>query len=1260
MHQAPHKLLLALALGIMCASSCLGGDPEPLNISYSRDVRPILSNHCFTCHGPDEETREAGLRLDVGNDFDFDEVVDRIHSGDKELVMPPPGYNKPLSSEKKAILRKWINSGAAYEKHWAFVLPKRKPVPAGVQPVDHFVDRQLKANGKTRSAAADSATLIRRLYLDLIGLPPTIEQANAFINNPTEENWTAIVDQLLASPRYGERWARKWLDLARYADTNGYEKDRDRSIWPYRDWVIRAINFDMPFDQFTIEQLAGDMIPAATQSQLVATGFHRNTMLNEEGGIDPLEFRYYAMTDRVATTGTTWLGLTTGCAQCHTHKFDPITHEDYFGMMAYLNNADEPDLYLTKKNNAQFHAERKQKVSKLMSELKSHWPSSTEEKPQQEFEAAFQEWLGRQKPGFVEWTTITPKEMSTNMVHLTHEGDGVIFANGDTTKFDTYRLDFAPQSQPVTAIRIEVLPDKRLPGGGPGMTYYEGRKGDFYLVEFELEDESGKRRILQSATATFEKNHFGSNGGTAAQCIDGDVQTGWSVSGRTGISNSAVFNLESPLPIGTSFRVTMKFGRHFASSLGKFRLSVSESSEDVVATKASANISRDELEEMFLLQAKEVHAKANEIRKLQHPLHGQSTLVMKERPPGQARKTFVHYRGEYTQPKHEVDPRLPEAIFDESKSRRPGNRLEFARWLVSSKNPLTARVVVNRQWAAFFGTGLVSTVDDFGMQGESPTHPSLLDYLAVELMENGWSMKKLHRLIVTSKTYQQSSSHSDADAQAERLLQRFPRRRLDAEVIRDSALAAAGLLSTKMYGPPVRPPQPAGAAANYSKSNWNASAGEDRYRRSIYTYQKRTAPFAMFTTFDASSGEACLARRDASNTPLQALTLMNDPMFVEISEAFGKQMANFEGNEQAKIDFGFRSLLRRRRRVSGVQANGRDVVPSGAWRRFRIPKLPPKPFNPYQPRLYNKDTLFDNDYTPTNPLSYCETKDARVYAHWEQTGRSSPDTITEALARRLHDHAITDAMHDFLKESGRVDKVIAVMGGHGMKRSETRFLEVARIARSLTLDGYLLISGGGPGAMEATHLGAWFADRTEEELADAVSHLATAPTYKSFRWLAAAFGVIEKYPPPGKNHISLGIPTWLYGHEPPTPFATHIAKYFANSVREDGLVSIATAGIIFSPGSAGTIQEIFQDAAQNHYSTTGMIAPMVFLDTDYWTKKKPVFPLLEQLASKENYGELLAIFDSHEEIIQFVRDHPPRTDEREKWAFCKQDWSKET
>ncbi|MGB7328747.1 MAG: DUF1549 and DUF1553 domain-containing protein, partial [Rubripirellula sp.] len=719
------------------------------------------------------------------------------------------------------------------------------------------------------------------------------------------------------------RWARRWLDLARYADTNGYEKDRDRSIWPYRDWVIRAINNDLPFDQFTVQQLAGDMLPDPTVDQLVATGFHRNTMLNEEGGIDPLEFRYHAMTDRVATTGTTWLGLTTGCAQCHTHKYDPVTHHDYFGMMAYLNNADEPDFFLPSETGDADRESKLEQADRLESELASHWPES--KKPADDLETALASWIERQRSGLADWTTMVPTELSANIPYLTLEDDGAIIAGGDTSKHDIYTIEFAAAEFPIHTIRLEALADPRLPAGGPGSTYYEGVKGDFYLTEFELATANGEAVEIADAMESFAKNTFGKNPVSAKLATDGDIQTGWSVDAEgTGKSHVAIFRLNSPINAGTAFTLRMHFGRHYATSLGKFRISATDNasvesavvqSPELAAALVGDNAASDPIvRREFLMHAPELKEHADKIRRLREPDVGPLTLVLKERPSGHARKTYLHHRGEYTQPTEPVPARLPDALWD-SDQPMPSDRLQFARWLVSRRNPLTARVVANRQWAAFFGTGIVATLDDFGMQGEMPSHPALLDHLAVELMESGWSIKALHRRIVTSATYQQSSAVSGRDSGGgfDRLLGRFPRNRLDAEIIRDASLAASGLLSDKMCGPPVRPPQPVSAvSANYSKSTWQASEGDDRYRRSVYTYQKRTAPFEMFTTFDAGSGEACVARRDVSNTPLQALTLMNDPMFVEIADAYGARMASFDGDMNAKIDEGFRWLMTRR------------------------------------------------------------------------------------------------------------------------------------------------------------------------------------------------------------------------------------------------------------------------------------------------------------------------------------------------------------
>ncbi|MDB4778090.1 PSD1 and planctomycete cytochrome C domain-containing protein [bacterium] len=892
-------------------------------ISFGEDVRPILSNHCFQCHGPDKDQRQAGLRLDFKNeDIDFDDVLYRITSGESFEMMPPPSAHKTLDADMITILTQWVAEGAPYEEHWSFVCPEKPVMQDGVHPVDFFIDQRLNRDGLSRSERAQPAVLIRRLFLDLVGVPPTIEQADEYINNPTQEVYEEIVSRLLESPEYGERWARRWLDLARYADTNGYEKDRDRSVWPYRDWVIRAINDGMPFDQFTIEQIAGDMLPNARIDQRIATGFHRNTMLNEEGGIDPLEFRYYAMTDRIATTGTTWLGLTIGCAQCHTHKFDPITHQDYFGMMAYLNNADEPDLYVPNEESSSSQLETEKRVAQLIAELETHWPEPGNDYNGPTLELAYQDWLGNERKNNVAWQTIAPCSLGSNSPYMQQEEDGVVFVGGDTTKHDVYELEFDAAESDVYSIRLEALPDSRHPDSGPGMTYYEGSKGDFFLSELVIQVEGAKQQKIKSASESYAKNQFGDNSVSATLAIDGDLQTGWSIYGRSGRRHVAVFNLQEPIVAGTKFSITMHFGRHFASSLGKFRLSTTDSKKPVSATTLAPKFLESldngaktvELRNEFLLQAPQLSRYSDEIRKLRKTRSETSTLVMQERPVAHHRHTYLHHRGEFTDPRAKVAPRLPEIVFHGSELEMPSNRLEFARWLVSRDNPLTARVIANRQWSAFFGVGIVKTLDDFGLQGESPTHPQLLDYLAVELMDQNWSIKNLHRLIVTSETYQQTSTfkHAVANANGERLIPYFPRNRLAAEVIRDSSLFAAGLLNRKMYGPPVRPPQPEGVAANFAKSTWQASTGPERFRRSVYTYQKRTAPFAMYATFDAPSGESCVAMRDVSNTPLQALTLMNDPMFMEIAKAFGNRMATAAGDDTAKIEKGFRWLLTRK------------------------------------------------------------------------------------------------------------------------------------------------------------------------------------------------------------------------------------------------------------------------------------------------------------------------------------------------------------
>lgn len=1098
---------------------------------FESDVRPILSRYCFKCHGPDDKGRKAKLRLDtpegamkeaksgsiavVPGKPDESELCIRIFSTDEDEVMPPPEMKKELTAQQKDILKRWIVAGGEYKPHWSFVAPKQVAPSAPGHPIDAFVSAKLSAAKLELSPDADRSTLLRRVSYDLTGLPPTLEEIDAFVNDSTPGAYEKVVDRLLASPQYGERWARKWLDLARYADTNGYEKDRTRNIWPYRDWVVRSLNADMPFDEFTIEQIAGDLIPNATRDQLIATGFHRNTMLNEEGGIDPLEFRYHALADRVATTGSTWLGLTLGCAQCHTHKYDPITHREYFQIMAFLNNADEPDLDLPPADAEQQTKKRAARAAKLIADLPKRWPvqeaavtwetprpvmvkTSTEREPrtledhsvlfevpgpetetatfvfettasvidrirlealtddtlpskgpgrtghgnfvlseitvhiaplgqpEKQFEAVqivsaeadaeqdgfpveaafdgknetgwavqeakkplnapksavfklkepiqvpggahvtvelnqsfgqqhtigrarisfgaaesnpkplaqrrqealekrFAEWLAEQKANAVPWTALKPSSATSNSPLLTVQTDASIFASGDTTKADTYEVKFIGAPAKITALRLESLPDDRLPAHGPGMTYYEGPKGDFFLGEFQALADGRVVKFVR-ASESYARNSMGkSNPVSALLAVDGDPQTGWSCAERTGEAHEAIFVPEEPIT-ATQITITMMFGRHYACSLGHFRISASTDSKEAKASTLPGPLrnlvvlhtltteQRARLMEEFLLTAPELANTANEIRELKGLPSWQTTLVMRERPAENPRPTFIHNRGEFTQPTDKVEPGVL-SVLNPLPANATNDRLAFARWLVSRENPLTARVVVNRAWAAFFGRGIVKTTDDFGFQGEVPTHPELLDWLAVEFVKQGWSMKKLHRLIVTSATYRQSSKvlpEQTAKDPENKLLSHFPRTRLEAEMIRDGALRAANLLSLKAGGPPVKPPQAEGVSeVAYGNPKWEAAAGEDRYRRSVYTFVKRTAPFALYNTFDAPTGEACIVRRDVSNTPLQALTLLNDVVFVESARALGKQLAKISGSDDDRIREAYRRVLAR-------------------------------------------------------------------------------------------------------------------------------------------------------------------------------------------------------------------------------------------------------------------------------------------------------------------------------------------------------------
>lgn len=960
--------ILSLLLLFGCAIPALSADPTP--VDFARDVRPILARHCLKCHGPDDNKRAAGLRLDssagatgetkagnhaiVAGNLEESELVIRIQSDDSTEVMPPADAKDPLSADEKRILTAWVASGGKYAEHWAFVRPERPEVPAidglpahwKTNPIDAFIYRQLKSHALSPQPEADRRTLIRRVSLDLTGIPPTPAETAAFLADKSPTAYENLVDRLLDSPRYGERWARKWLDLARYADTNGYEKDRARSIWPYRDWVINALNDDMPFDQFTIRQLAGDMLPQATQDDYVATGFHRNTMLNEEGGIDPLEYRFYAMVDRVGTTGSVWLGMSLACAQCHTHKYDPITQTDYYRIMAALNNAEEPPLYElnTPEIERQNH-EITKKINALVAGLRDRFPAGPAQGPADKRsesdrrndarQKAFNAWLVEQSAQSVDWQLLQPSDMKANLARLEKRPDGSIFAFGDATKHDEYELQFDRLPAGTTAVRLEVLPDPALPANGPGRTDYEGPLGDFFLSEFQLNaiDGTAVQAIkIGSASESFGKLGIGGGGAGAALALDGNMQTGWSTNGHQGKEDQAVFVLEKPLDKPAQARLTMIFERHYSAPLGRFRLWTTTSNFSVTArtipthveqllaeSKKSNAVDLSELERYWLRYES---AELADVRKQIDALEAgrpkpSTTLVMKERPSSFIRQTFVHKRGEFLQPTTEVPPGGPAFLMAGHVENQPKNRLELARWLVSPENPLAARVVVNRQWAAFFGRGLVRTQEDFGYQGELPSHPELLDWLARSFVDDDkWRLKKLHRQIVTSATYRQSS-YVSPDAIAKdpdnKFLSHGPRFRMDGEIVRDAALAVAGLLTEKLGGPSVFPPQPASVTTEgaYGKLTWTVSTGADRYRRSLYTFAKRTAPFAMLNTFDAPSGESCVVRRDVSNSALQSLTLLNDPTFIEAAQALGRQFGSEAKSDEARLNLLFERILNR-------------------------------------------------------------------------------------------------------------------------------------------------------------------------------------------------------------------------------------------------------------------------------------------------------------------------------------------------------------
>ncbi len=929
-------------------------------VDFAREVRPILAEHCYQCHGPDAGERKSELRLDqheaalrggksqlpaiVPGRPDESELLLRILSADPEEVMPPPDTDKRLDAGQKETLRRWIASGAEYAPHWAFVAPVKAapPGPPGVHPIDAFVAAKLASRDLAASAPADPSALCRRLYLDLTGLPPSPPEVAAFAaaaKSGLTQAVAATVDRLLASEAYGERWARVWLDVARYADSNGFEKDLRREQWAWRDWVIGALNRDLPYDQFLIEQIAGDLLPNATPDQIVATGFLRNGMVNEEGAIVAEQFRTEGIVDRVDCLGKAALGLTLQCAQCHTHKFDPITHDEYFGAFAFLNNAHEAQSWV-------FAPPQQKELEQLLTGLRAVDERSRLTQPQgpEKLAAWASEWQ-RQR---IEWTPLiaTETDSTGGLNHPVQLPDLSILTVGHPTVKGGIYVISQPALEGATGLRVEALTHGDLPFGGPGHSRY----GTWAVTELEVfvqppGSEKWEKVGVQNATADWSEPTRGLEPewralsidpdgrrtcGPVAFMIDGSEHTAWRADrgpGRRNQESVAVVQFEHPLthPAGTKLKVlyTMNHGEDTtgrgSTMLGRSRFSLTNAPDPRAAPVDYAALlaleipagQRTAAQEELIYRAWRASdpeaAKFNDEAAAlwkKFPAAQTSVLHLAELAPSLTRATHLLERGAWDRPKQKIEPHVP-AVLHPMEPAGPRDRLAFARWIADRRSPLAARVAVNRVWQALFGLGLVETPEDFGTRTPLPEYGELLDWLAVDFMEQGWSQKRLVRAIVTSLTYQQDSRVTPPLLERDpgnRLLARGPRFRAEAEIVRDIALAASGLLTRKVGGPSVFPPVPENVLSyNYSKVDyWNVPEGPERYRRSLYLFRKRSMPDPMLTAFDAPNADQACARRARSNTPMAALTGLNEPVFVEAAQGLARRIWREGGTTDAE------------------------------------------------------------------------------------------------------------------------------------------------------------------------------------------------------------------------------------------------------------------------------------------------------------------------------------------------------------------------
>lgn len=969
------SLLIAAAIPVAGAVAELP-PPAARKVDFVTDIQPIFRASCLECHGPKKQ--EAHLRLDHRE-------TALAHGGEKRAIKPGdsaashlihlvsatsgtimPERGPRLTPDQIGLLRAWIDQGAEWPEaasvslketkrdHWAFKTPVKPAVPetsaSSKNPIDHFINARLAKEGLTPSPPADPITLCRRIHLDLIGLPPTPAEADAFAaawKTDADQAVADLTDKLLDSPHYGERWGRHWLDIARYADSDGYEKDKQRIAHFYRDWVISAFNRDLPYDQFIIEQLAGDQLPDAGQDQIVATGFLRNSMINEEGGVDPEQFRMEAMFDRMEAIGKGVLGLTIQCAQCHNHKYDPISHDEYFRMFAFLNNDHESQPVVYTPAEQMLRADLLGKISGAENRLKEIAP---------DWESRMAAWENEVASGSrTEWTVIQPvvEDISTGGERYLPQKDGSFLCGGYQPTKHEVKMRIRTDVKNITAFRIDMMNDPNLPAGGPGRSHF----GSFGVTEFKVDaGPEGKLAPVKFATAFAdiepapetpvrdcfnEKKPVRRVIGPASYAIDGSDETAWSNeigAVRRNRECAITFVQEKPVsqdgPVDLLIRISQKHGGWNSddlqgNALGRFRISIASTTPDrfdslpklvrdaLLASREKRTPSQTAaIFSHWRTTVSEWSAENAEIEALWKSMPDgvtQMTLTARDQP----RDTRLLKRGDWLKPGDPVKAGVP-AVLHPLPENAPPTRLTFARWLVDPKSPTTARAAMNRMWQSYFGTGLVASPEDFGTQAEAPSHPELLDWLAVEFTEKGWSLKTMHRLVISSAAYRQSSIVKPELYENDpynRLLARGARFRVEGEIVRDIALSTSGLLNPKIGGRSVMPPAPAFlfvAPASYAPFPWIEETGDDRHRRAIYTWRRRTTAHPALQAFDVPEGTVSCVRRNRSNTPLQALVTLNETVSMEAAQALARRaLAEGGATDESRIEHIFRLCLSR-------------------------------------------------------------------------------------------------------------------------------------------------------------------------------------------------------------------------------------------------------------------------------------------------------------------------------------------------------------